>query len=259
MANSRLKEEREGMIFTNNEGCQFKVIEYAGATSVKIQFLDKNGYCMITAWSSIISGQIKNPYYPSICEIGYMGKGRYKTRDNQKDTLAFLTWKNMISRCYSTTHQYHTYKDCIVCEEWHNFQTFAQWFNDNYYSCSEERMNLDKDILIKGNKTYSPETCVFVPQHINALFIKSNASRGDYPIGIALCPVRGKIKVGCMNKILGRDVHLGYFPVSQVDDAFHVYKTYKENHIKEVAELYKDKIPAKLYQAMLNYKVEIDD
>ena len=42
-----------------------------------------------------------------------------------------------------------------------------------------------------------------------------------------------------------------------VEEAFNVYKTIKENYIKEVANKYK--IPEKLYQALLNYQVEVND
>ena len=65
--------------------------------------------------------------------------------------------------------------DCSVYEGWHNFQNFAKWYEDNYYEIEEEQMHLDKDILVKGNKVYSPDTCVFVPETINGLFVKSNA------------------------------------------------------------------------------------
>jgi hypothetical protein len=66
-----------------------------------------------------------------------------------------------------------TYQDVFVCEEWHNFQVFAKWFYENYYKILGEIMNLDKDIIKKGNKIYGPEYCAFVPQTINKLLVKT--------------------------------------------------------------------------------------
>ena len=43
---------------------------------------------------------------------------------------------------------------------------------------------LDKDLLVKGNKVYNESTCVFLPKEINSVLTKSTASRGDYLIGV---------------------------------------------------------------------------
>jgi hypothetical protein len=119
--------------------------------------------------------------------VGYLGKGEYKSFENGKNTRQYMIWYSMINRCYN--EKYHkklpTYKDCTVSEEWHNFQNFASWYDQNYYEVNGEKMALDKDILIKGNKVYSSETCIFVPQFINSLFTKCNAIRGEFPIGVS--------------------------------------------------------------------------
>lgn len=80
----------------------------------------------------------------------------------------------MLERCYSARYQERkpTYKGCSVCDEWLNYQNFAKWYDDNYYEIKGEIMCLDKDILVKGNKIYSPENCVFVPNYINVLFAR---------------------------------------------------------------------------------------
>ena len=169
----------------------------------------------------------------------------------------------MLERCYDKKlHEKRpTYKDCEVSKKWHNFQNFAKWYYNNYYEVDDETMCLDKDILIKGNKIYSPETCIFVPQTINNLFTKRDSKRGDSVIGTcyhkrykvyeANChlinPKTGKSK----NKYLGRyDTEL---------EAFEVYKYYKEKNIKEVADYFKKEIPDELYQSLHDYIVEITD
>ena len=71
----------------------------------------------------------------------------------------------ILERGYSKLwkEKHPTYENVYVCEEWHNFQNFAKWYYNNYYSINEERMEIDKDILYKNNKVYSPDTCIIVP------------------------------------------------------------------------------------------------
>lgn len=115
---------------------------------------------------------------------------------------------------------------------------------------------LDKDILSKGNKIYSPNTCIFVPIRINSLFIKNDADRGKYPIGVYYEKSTNNFVANC-NTINQKNVRIGRY--NKQEDAFQAYKIFKENYIKEVANEYKDKIPEKLYEAMYNWIVEITD
>lgn len=120
-------------------------------------------------------------------------------------------------------------------------------------------MCLDKDILVKGNKIYSPETCVFVPERINTLFIKKDNDRGVIPVGVRR--VGNKYRARCNyiaidNK--NKRKELGTFDTPE--DAFYKgYKLFKEDYIKEMAERYKDKIPENIYKALYRYEVEITD
>ena len=159
--------------------------------------------------------------------------------------------------CYKNPSKNRKYKDCKVCEEWHNFQNFAKWFDENYYEIGNEKMWLDKDILFKDNKIYSPKNCIFVPNRINILFIKSDKLRGDLPIGLTYHKRDNKIEVYCnTNK---NQEYLGRFNINEIKEAFNAYKQFKENYIKQVADEYKDKIPQKLYDAMYKWEVNITD
>ena len=167
----------------------------------------------------------------------------------------------MLKRCYSDECQkkHPTYKDCTVCEEWHNYSDFKEWFDNNYYEIEGERMALDKDILVKGNKIYSPNTCVFVPQNINTLFIKSNKIRGKYPIGVTFNKDKNKYQAQCNTLINGKNMKKALRLYNTIEEAFNAYKQFKEANIKQIADYYKENIPDKLYEAMYNYKVEITD
>ena len=167
----------------------------------------------------------------------------------------------MIKRCYEPKYQakHSTYKDCKVEDYLLNFQNMGEWIDKNYYEIPGEQMCLDKDILCKGNKIYSRETCIFVPQRINTLFVKCNKSRGKDPIGVTELP-SGTYQVYCSNGC-GEQINLGTY--STKEEAFRVYKQYKESLIKETIDSYEGKIPEPFYsrlrEAMYNYEVEIDD
>ena len=242
-----------GSQYKTNEGCLATVVEYLSSTEVYVQF--DTHPPIKTSMGNLRKGKVKNPYYKSVFGIGCLGVGDYKASQKGNRTRAYQTWKDMLKRCYSKTGN-PTYADCTVCEEWHNFQNFAQWFEENYYEIRGEQMHLDKDILIKGNKIYSPKTCIFVPRLLNELLIKNNASRGSLPVGVSFA--RGKYLAKCSNPLQERNqVALGYYETAM--EAFNVYKEYKEKVIKEVALYYKELIPKQLYEALVEYKVEIED
>lgn len=130
----------------------------------------------------------------------------------------------MFDRCYNEKNKTKnsTYKECTVGERRHNFQNFAKWFDENYNFKTMNKWHLDKDILVKGNKVYSPETCCFVPAEINSLFIKRDSCRGYLPIGVRKS---GKVFQARLNKT-NISEHLGTFKTPE--EAFEAYKTAKE-------------------------------
>ena len=206
-------------------------------------------------------GNVKCPYEPRTFGVGYLGEGKYTTTENGKLKKYFKIWSNMLRRCYDPKHRerYPTYKDCKVEDYLLNFQHMGEWLEDNYYEVPGEKMCLDKDILHKGNKVYSRDTCIFVPERINILFTKRDNARGNDPIGVVQVS-SGNYQVNCHNEY-GKQIYLGTYLTEE--QAFNAYKQYKEKIIKEVIDSYEGKIPEPFYSrlkiAMYNYKVEIDD
>lgn len=168
-------------------------------------------------------------------------------------TRAYKIFNAMFRRCNSPVGEKHNpaYKECSVCDEWHYFSNFKKWFDDNYI----EGYALDKDILVKGNKVYSPSTCCFVPIEINSLLTNRRNHRNGL-IGTWKTK-RGTFMAHCNE--YGKIIHLGTFPTQE--EAFNAYKQAKEAHIKDVATQYynEGKITEKVYNALMNYKVEITD
>ena len=180
---------------------------------------------------------------------------------NNKTTDEYIIWHDVLRRCYDPKlhEKYSTYKDCEVEDKWLNFQHMGEWIEENYYEIPGETMCLDKDILYKGNKIYSRETCIFVPERINKLFNKRGNDRGDCPIGVTPNS-SGNCRVFCHDGY-GKQTYLGTY--STKEEAFRVYRKHKEKVIKEVIDSYEGIIPEPFYSrlktAMYNYKVEIDD
>ena len=253
------KEERLGEARMMKCGEIAFIVNYSHSNDITVQF-QKTGELVKTTYQCFKNGYVKSRFTPSVFGVGYLGYEK-AVDENGNIIKSYSVWSSMLSRCYSEEFQKKrpTYKDCYVCEEWHNYSNFKKWYDNNYYEIDGERMDLDKDILIKGNKTYSPNTCVFVPQNINTLFIKSNKVRGKYPIGVYFNKNAKKYIARCwiFNNGKSQQKGLGYY--NTPEDAFNAYKQFKENYIKQVAEEYKDKIPDRLYEAMYKYKVEITD
>lgn len=234
-----------------------KIIKFINSSNIVIEFQDAYKVKRHTTYQNFRIGQVKNPYDKLVFGIGYYGEGEYKAKVNYRLTDEYNSWKNLLARCYSDKYRYlhPSYEDCYMYEEWLNFQTYAKWYHVNWYDIGEGRMHIDKDILVKGNKIYSPETCIFVPQRINEIFSTRKSLRGDLPCGVSRNP-SGSYSVTCGidNGIIE---NLGTYKT--VEDAFDAYKIRKEQNIKDVADEYKDRIPAKLYDALYSWVVEITD
>lgn len=251
------RNERLGESRTMNCGCDAEIIEYNNANDITIIFkttkeIIKSTYRMFKL------GQIKSHYRVSVYGMGIMGLEGIMDKDTKKVSKAFKSWSHMLERCY--TDRIHklrpTYIGCEVCEEWLYYTNFKKWYDNNYYKVENECMHLDKDILHKGNKTYSPDNCIFVPQFINDLFTKRQNDRGEYPIGVSLRSNSNKYSCRC-NRNRGKSNYVESF--NTPEEAFYRYKYIKEQYIKEVAEQYKDNIPNSLFNAMYKYEVEITD
>lgn len=259
----RLKDKsagRNGEINYNLWNSEMQIIEYRGSRDLDVQF--KDGYVVKNrSYRDFKKGHIEYPYDKSVFGIGCFGEGMYKVKEGNEVNTIYIVWHGMLGRCFNenTKRKQPTYRDVTCCNEWLNFQTFAKWYDANYYFVDGQAMCLDKDILIKGNKIYSPETCVIAPKIINNLFVKNDARRGNLPIGVTEKEDKyGFIyRARCNNILINKCIHLGYY--STPEQAFEQYKYYKEFHIKEVADYYRDYIPNNLYDAMYNWKVEITD
>lgn len=241
---------KSGDVYKTNEGSSLTVIECLSRNKVLIEFNDKHKHRVFSRTNTIKSGGIKNPYHPSVCGVGFFGVGKFKATNNGRKTKIYASWHFMIQRCYTKTLRYSHYSDCFVCPEWHNFQTYAEWALENNLV---EGWEVDKDLLIKGNKLYSPSTCLVVPHGINNSILKADGKRGDLPIGVDFN--KGKYRARVRKN--GKSFEVGYF--DNPNSAFNAYKKAKEDCMKAIAEKWNGLISDKAYQALISWTVDIND
>ena len=232
-----------------------KIIEYNGNRNIKVKF--KTGSIIKTQYGAFKKGSVKDPLFPIVYGAGYLGIGKYKSKINGKATIKYDTWHSMIQRCYDPYYinKRLTYQDAAVCKFFLNFQNFAKWHREEYYELIDEKVELDKDIIKKENKIYSPEFCSFVPQSINNLLTKCDKVRGEYPIGV--CFEKRSNKYRSQIQINGKSKHLGLF--STPTEAFQSYKCAKKKQIKVMANKYKNVLDIRVYDSLMDYNVEITD
>ena len=158
----------------------------------------------------------------------------------------YARWCAMLSRCYSEEYQkkYPTYKQCVVCIDWLSFSNFKKWMEKQNWKGN----HLDKDLLIQGNKTYSPELCLFVSPQVNSLMVDSAKTRGDYPVGVTFHKTAKRFNAYC--SVSGNQKHLGSFDTQE--EASEVYKAFKYKLIAEVATNQDEPLKS----ALLRYKLK---
>ena len=248
-----------GKVYKSKSSGDFKIVKYNDAHNVEIQFLN-TGYETSARLDHVKSGNVKDPYVPSVCGVGIVGT-KYPPTISGVQTKEYVLWQNMLKRCYSDAlkKKYPTYEGCEVSENFKSYEYFYEWCHKQIgfgVDGNGNSFQLDKDLLIKGNKVYSESTCVFIPQEINTLLIKSTSSRGEHLIGVSWHNTSKAFKAR-VAKNKGKQEYLGVFNTEI--EAFNAYKTAKESFIKEQAEKWKDKIDERAYNALMNYAVDIND
>lgn len=249
--NQNLLNDRTGEIRYNHFGTPMKIISYRNTGDIDIEFQDKHKYIVKhTSYINFKTGSITNPFDITVYGVGCFGVGKHKSSYEKGIVYAgYKTWADMLKRCYRTKYKdmYPAYYNiATVCDEWHCYQIFADWYEENKYEV-DERLHIDKDILFPGNKLYEPEKCLLVPQRINMLFSNKKNKQG-LPNGI------NRTKNGRYHVLYNKN-NLGTY--SNIKDAIERYSYAKESAIRSIAEEYREIIPEKLYIALLEYRVDV--
>ena len=239
---------RIGLKKENKNGYKMRIIEVDGS-KIKVYFFDSKEIKEST-WVEWKRGTIKPNYSPSIFGVGIVGEdySLIHEKDNKKKQLrSYITWKGMLERCY-TTDCGSSYEGCSVCDEWLYYPNFKKWYDSNYYDVNNgERMHLDKDILHRGNRIYSPENCMFVPNKINIQFKScGNVKYTDLPTGITIHPTTKGYTVSCGNK-------RRKYGVINLKEAIQIYYKFKKELLEEVLSNYEGLLSEYIYNFLHNY------
>ena len=151
---------------------------------------------------------------------------QYKENGKTFKCPYYTKWQSMLGRCFSKKFKIKrpTYKNCTVSKEWLTFSVFKKWMKAQEWISKQ----LDKDILVWGNKHYSSETCIFVTQEINKLLTFHQLNKGKYPIGVSIHENLYQSQL----KKYGKIYSLGYFTTPE--EAHEAWLNAKSQHILEV-------------------------
>ena len=236
-----------GVEFKNKKGYKAKVEKYISWDNVIISFPEGEGGVRIRSYH-LKNGDFKSPFERTISGVGYLGIGKFKVRDSLGElTPEYKLWVNMIRRCYERNPKFKeaAYLKVSVCDSWQNFQFFAEWCRQNEYF--NVGYSLDKDLLSKGNKVYSPETCCFIPQSINTAISNRKGKSGVFYR-------EDRRKYSSYINKFGKRFYLGsYEDISCAEDCF---RKQKESYIKQLADLWFGNIETRAYDALYNWQVE---
>lgn len=185
----------------------------------------------------------------------------YKSWDGEKLLKEYDQWVGMIRRCSLKFQSSNIAYEGVTCsEDFKSYTFFYEWCQEQIgFKNKDDRgmlWQLDKDVLIKGNKIYSEDTCVFVPKHLNTIFLKNKNQRGTHLIGTGWSK-RDELFYPIKRDRNGKSLYAGMF--KDESEAFLVYKKHREALIQEIANDYKTQLDPRAYQALMNYQVEMTD
>jgi len=179
---------------------------------------------------------------------------KYPAKLKGKNLAGYDFWKGFLRRCYcpKSHKKCPTYIGCSVSENFKGYSYFHEWCQTQI-GFGQEGFQLDKDLICKGNKVYSENTCLFLPKQLNTLLLASGASRGHLPVGVSV--YRDKFSAQCCTGKSSK--YIGYFQTTE--EAFQAYKQAKEEYIKTQAEQWRQFIDPRAYAALMAYEVLITD
>lgn len=201
-----IEDMQTGHIHSTKHNGDVKILKYTNKYEVEILFVD-TGTTLTSSSSHIRSGYLKDPsVLGKLLEVGINDADYPVTKRSDIDDWKcpyYHKWHNMLTRCYCKAYQKKnpTYQDCTVCEEWLTFSNFRRWMEQQDWKGN----HLDKDLLVTGNKIYSPQTCTFLHPTVN-YFIRDGI---DPLVGSSLCTRDNVRYAHCKDPFTKKSVNLG--------------------------------------------------
>lgn len=248
------RDERIGQRFTHPLHGDYVIVNYKNSSDVTVQF-DKTGYKTNIIYASCLVNEVKDPLTPTVFGIGFLGIGRVKTTGGVGRRLSGV-WTQMLTRCYAEDSDHYPYyggDGVTVCEEWHNFQNFAEWYLGQFNF--NPAFQVDKDLRVAGSRVYSPDTSSLVPSQVNSVLARCGGLVGtdNHMLGIQYIDRLKKYRVyvgdGC-----GGGQYRGL--CETLEAAQKLYCRIKNERVREVAEKYKEVLHPQVYNNLMAFSMK---
>ena len=241
-----------GDVFSSKHYGDAEVVDIKTNKIITVRFR-QTGYEVTTCGGNLVAGAFKDPYHPLVYSVGFVGvplSGQAIT-----EPRSYGVWSKMLSRCYNPKSEFFDVyggAGVTVCEEWRNYQTFRKFFYDDKYR--KDGWQIDKDIMVRNNLVYSPETCAFVPPEVNraVIVISKNSC---YPQGVDFHKKSGKFRARI--SIYGKSVEV--YRGSCHIGAFNNYKVAKEAYLKDLAIKWSGQVDPRITKSLQEWKVFLDE
>ena len=242
-----------GQIFPTNNCGNLEIIEYINKRNVTVRFLNTN-FITNVELGDIRRGNVRDYLMPSVYNVGIIDI-KYPAYFEGKMLLEYQIWHDMLRRCYDQNWQirHPSYEGCLTSKNFAYYPFFYEWCNDQI-GFGNLDWQLDKDLLVKGNKVYSEDTCIFIPREINVALTHNRTQESIYPTGVNLYR-SGRFQSQIM--MYGKKRYLGYFDTPE--EAFLAYKQSKEQYLQSLAYKWEPYIDSRAFEALLHYQLEITD
>lgn len=239
-----------GQIFRNNRRELAEVLEIESAVKVKVKFL-KTGWETVFTGNSLKKGSFVDRFSPFLFGVGYLGNEGY-----EKDS--YSRWAGILERCLVSDENFcPAYQESELDEIWYNYSEFKLWFFSQpiLSKLKVADLHVDKDLLVQGNKNYSPELCCLIPKQLNSAIVIRNTSntglpgvshRNDYP---------GTYRASSSAIVDGRRRTKYLLSSKDPLECFYAYKEFKEAYFKDLAEKWKEILDNNQYEALYNRKI----
>lgn len=245
--------DRTGTIGVNNRGSKMIIVDCRRANDLDVYFPQYKWTAYHRRYDQFKNGEIGCPYEPTVAKVGYMGEGEYVGSSNTNRVVEYTAWCNILNQCYNPNNNYYSAyggEGYTVSKEWHNYQNFARWYNENKYEI--EGHDVRVAYKLSKSKVISPKTTVFAPMCIIGLLRRSGG------ITYRSCS-NNYIVVLHYTKLNGENHTLYCGEYCTERKAKMVYKKKREELVRTLAEEYIECIPSTLYRYMKKYKVDVND
>ena len=220
-----------GDVFKTKTG-DCKIVEYYSATNVIVEFLDEHKYQCKVEVGQLKKGKVRNVFYPSICDIGFLGEGVHNSK-----TPEYKSW------CYAIKNGFIKQGDGFC-----NFQIFS----DNFKSEPIGEKWVNSKRVFSGSSEIG-QVCKIPLSIHNAMSFSGNVD-GDYLLGVFKSNVTSIKPYSSKLRKRYKTFFLGVFDTPE--EAHQAYVFAKETYVKELALEYTQDLPKYIFDALMEWTVK---